>query len=132
MDELLYRSGRGTRWEEGTLERLVREGRLIETDDFLDIPGQPCAYARRPLPGLTKRPVEQVAPAERQRALLGLVADQPRRLSAEKTVTAAARFFGWSPTAEREAARLMADLYQLRDTGAVTGWPDELEPGAEG
>ncbi|WP_415941450.1 hypothetical protein [Streptomyces sp. 067-1] len=131
LDELLYRSGRGTRWEEGTLERLVKEGRLIDTDDFLDIPGRPCAYARRPLPGLTKRPVEHVAPAERQRALLGLLADQPRRLSAEKTVTAAARFFGWSPTAGRAAARLMADLYQLRDTGAITGWPDELEPGAE-
>ncbi|MFD8270961.1 hypothetical protein [Streptomyces flaveolus] len=79
---------------------------------------------------MTKRPVEHVAPAERQRALLGLIEDQPRRLSAEKTVTAAARFFGWSPTAGRAPGRLMADLFQLRDTGAVTGWPDKLEPGA--
>ncbi|MFD5648396.1 hypothetical protein [Streptomyces sp. NPDC127039] len=42
LDELLYRSGRGTRWEEGTLERLVKEGRLIDMDDFLDIPADRC------------------------------------------------------------------------------------------
>ncbi|PZH17854.1 hypothetical protein C1I97_04515 [Streptomyces sp. NTH33] len=128
LGELLYRSGRSQRWEEGTVERLVEEGRLAETDGFLDIPGRPCTHARRPLPGLTKRPVEHVAPAERQRALLGLVEDRPRRLSAEQAVAEAARFFGWSPSTGRAPARLMADLYRLRDTGAVTGWPGKLEP----
>ncbi|MGW2765704.1 hypothetical protein [Streptomyces sp. NPDC001275] len=128
LDELLYRSGRSQRWEEEVVDRLVEVGRLAETDDFLDIPGRPRTHARRPLPGLTKRPVEHVAPAERQRALLGLVEDRPRRLSAEQTVAEAARFFGWSPSTGRAPARLMADLYRLRDTGAVTGWPDKLEP----
>jgi hypothetical protein len=113
---------------EAAADRLVDEGRLTDTDGFLDLPGRPCAHARWPLPGLTKRPVEHVAPAERRRALLGLVEDRPRRLSAEQAVAEAAAFFGWSARAGGVPARLMADLYRLRDSGAITGWPDKLEP----
>ncbi|MDX3640872.1 hypothetical protein [Streptomyces sp. MB09-02B] len=113
-------------------ELLTDEGRIIGTDDFLDLPGQPCAQARWPLPGLTRRPVELVAPAERRRALLGFVEDRPRELGAEQAVAEAAAFFGWSPRTGRAPARLMADLYRLRDTDVITGWPSKLEPAASG
>ena len=109
-------------------DALRDEGRVAETDGFLDLPGRPCEQARWPLPGLTPRPVEHVASAERRRALLGLVEDQPRGLGAEQAVGEALAFFGWSARNAAARARLMADLYRLRDTGALTGWPDKLEP----
>ncbi|MCG7205144.1 hypothetical protein [Streptomyces arenae] len=109
-------------------DRLRDEGRIAETGDFLDIPDRPCTYARWPLPGLTRRPVEHVAPVERQRALLGLVEDRPRGLSVEQAVAAAISFFGWSGGNSAARAKLMADTYRLRDTGAITGWPGKLEP----
>ncbi|MER5584922.1 hypothetical protein ABT090_25265 [Streptomyces asoensis] len=112
---------------DAVVSRLTEEGRIVETNDFLDLPNRPCRAARWPLPGLTRRPVEHVAPAERQRALLGLVEDRPRRLSAEQTLAAAATFFGWSPRTGSAPARLMSDLYRLRDSGTITGWPDKLE-----
>ncbi|MFJ4689813.1 hypothetical protein [Streptomyces sp. NPDC088766] len=107
---------------------LTDDGDIVEANDFLDVPDRPCTQARRPLPGLARRPVEHVAPAERRRALLGLVEDRPRALSAEQAVAEAAVFFGWSPRSGSAPGRLMADLYRLRDTGALTGWPDKLEP----
>lgn len=113
---------------DAVVSRLTEEGRVVETNGFLDLPNRPCGQARWPLPGLTCRPVEHVAPAERQRALLGLVEDRPRRLSAERVVAAAATFFGWSRRTGPAPARLMSDLYRLRDSGALTGWPDKLEP----
>lgn len=109
-------------------DQLRDEGRIAETGDFLDVAGRPCAEARWPLPGLTQRPVEHVAPAERQRALLGFVADRPRGLGAEEAVGEALSFFGWTARNAAARAKLMADLYRLRDTGALTGWPDKLEP----
>ncbi|MFH9041388.1 hypothetical protein ACH4FA_18870 [Streptomyces sp. NPDC017966] len=109
-------------------DQLRDEGRITEAEDFLDVAGRPCAEARWPLPGLTQRPVEHVAPAERQRALLGLVTDRPRGLGAEETVGEALAFFGWTTRNAAARAKLMADLYRLRDTGALTGWPDKLEP----
>ncbi|MFD7700558.1 hypothetical protein [Streptomyces caelestis] len=109
-------------------DQLRDEGRITEAGDFLDVAGRPCAEARWPLPGLTQRPVEHVAPAERQRALLGLVTDRPRGLGAEETVGEALAFFGWTARNAAARAKLMADLYRLRDTGALTGWPDKLEP----
>ncbi len=109
-------------------DRLRDEGRITEAGDVLDVAGRPCEKARWPLPGLTQRPVEHVAPAERQRALLGFVTDRPRGLGAEKAVGEALAFFGWTARNAAARARLMADLYRLRDTGALTGWPDKLEP----
>ncbi|GAA4140584.1 hypothetical protein KBZ00_21330 [Streptomyces sp. RK31] len=109
-------------------DQLRDEGRIAEAGDFLDVAGRPCTEARWPLPGLSQRPVEHVAPAERQRALLGLVADRPRGLGAEEAVGEALAFFGWTARNAAARARLMADLYRLRDTGALTGWPDKLEP----
>ncbi|MFF6993738.1 hypothetical protein ACFY93_02050 [Streptomyces sp. NPDC008313] len=108
-------------------ELLTDEGQIVEKDDFLDVPDRPCTQARWPLPGLTRRPVEHVAPAERRRALLGLVEDRSRELTAEQAVAEAAAFFGWSARTSRVPARLMSDLYRLRDTGALTGWPTALE-----
>ncbi|WP_324789121.1 hypothetical protein [Streptomyces sp. H51] len=113
---------------EAAADRLVDDGRITETDAFLDLPGRICTQARWPLPGLTKRPVEHVAPAERRRALLGLVEDRPHRLGAEQAVAEAVAFFGWTTRTGGAQARLMGDLYRLRDTGAITGWPDELQP----
>ncbi|MFF0686008.1 hypothetical protein ACFYUG_07905 [Streptomyces albogriseolus] len=109
-------------------DQLRDEGRIAEAGDILDVAGRPCTEARWPLPGLSQRPVEHVAPAERQRALLGLVADRPRGLGAEEAVSEALAFFGWTARNAAARARLMADLYRLRDTGALTGWPDKLEP----
>ena len=109
-------------------DQLRDEGRITETGDFLDVAGRPCAEARWPLPGLTQRPAEHVAPAERKRALLGLVTDRPGGLGAEETVGEALAFFGWTARNTAARAKLMADLYRLRDTGALTGWPDKLEP----
>ncbi|MET9305276.1 hypothetical protein ACWIG2_12760 [Streptomyces cellulosae] len=109
-------------------DQLRDEGRIAEAGDFLDVAGRPCTEARWSLPGLSQRPVEHVAPAERQRALLGLVADRPRGLGAEEAVGEALAFFGWTARNAAARARLMADLYRLRDTGALTGWPDKLEP----
>lgn len=113
---------------EDAADRLVAEERVSEANGFFDLPDRTCTYARWPLPGLTKRPAEHVSPAERQRALLGLVEDRPGVLSAEQAVAAAAGFFGWSPRAGGAPPRLMSDLYRLRDTGVLTGWPDRLEP----
>ncbi|GAA3498889.1 hypothetical protein GCM10019016_059920 [Streptomyces prasinosporus] len=112
------------------VDALKGEGRITEADGFLDLPGRPCEQARWPLPGLVPRPVEHVAPAERRRALLGLVEDRPRGLGAEQAVGEALKFFGWSARNTAARAKLMADLYRLRDTGTLTGWPDKLEPPA--
>jgi hypothetical protein len=107
---------------------LVEEGRLVVTRDFFDLPDRACAQARWPLPGLTRRSVDHVAPAERERALLGIVEDRPRGLNAEQTVAEAAAFFGWSSRAGGAPGRLMSDLYRLRDSGGLIGWPDKLGP----
>ncbi|MER5401416.1 hypothetical protein [Streptomyces sp. NPDC002599] len=106
---------------------LVEDGRLVEVRDFFDLPDRPCMKARWPLPGLTRRPVEHVAPGERERALLGLVTDRPRGLGAEQAVAEAAAFFGWSSRTGSASGRLMSDLYRLRDSGELIGWPDKLE-----
>ncbi|MDH3037335.1 hypothetical protein [Streptomyces sp. TRM75561] len=130
LGELLYKprpSSIGTSVN-AAADQLRDEGRIAEAGDFLDVAGRPCTEARWPLPGLSQRPVEHVAPAERQRALLGLVADRPRGLGAEEAVGEALAFFGWTARNAAARARLMADLYRLRDTGALTGWPDKLEP----
>ncbi|MFI1563962.1 hypothetical protein ACH4ZX_13045 [Streptomyces sp. NPDC020490] len=130
MAELLFepRVGSIKARVESAADQLVEEGRTAEAGGFLDIPGRPCGQARWPLPGLTLRPFEHVAPAERRRALLGLVEDQPRGLSAEQAVGEALAFFGWSARNAAARAKLMADLYRLRDSGALAGWPDRLEP----
>ncbi|WP_329186460.1 hypothetical protein [Streptomyces sp. NBC_01428] len=106
---------------------LVEDGRLVEVRDFFDLPYRPSTKARWPLPGLTRRPVEHVAPGERERALLGLVEDRPRGLGAEQAVAEVAEFFGWSTRAGGAPGRLMSDLYRLRDSGELIGWPDKLE-----
>ncbi|MGY0069249.1 hypothetical protein ACWZEH_21170 [Streptomyces sp. QTS137] len=130
LGELLYKPRPSTikASVNAAADRLRDDGRIAETGDFLDMAGRPCAQARWPLPGLTPRPVEHVAPAERQRALLGLIEDRPRDLGAEQAVGEALMFFGWSARTGAARAKLMADLYRLRDTGTLTGWPDKLEP----
>jgi len=100
----------------------------VEAGAFFDLPDRPCTKARWPLPGLPRRPVEHVAPGERERAPLGLVEDRPRGLGAEQVVVGAAAFFGWSPRAGGAPGRLMSDLYRLRDGGKAAGRPDKLEP----
>lgn len=128
LGELLYKTRPTKARVDTAVDQLRDEGRIAEVGDFLDVPGRPCAQARWPLPGLTPRPVEHIAPAERQRALLGLVEDRPRVLGAEEAVAEALALFGWSARNGAARAKLMADLYRLRDTDAVTGWPDKLEP----
>ncbi|MFD0211414.1 DUF3320 domain-containing protein [Streptomyces hirsutus] len=129
LGELLYKPRPSTikASVNDAVDQLLDEGRIAEAGDVLDVAGRPCAQARWPLPGLTLRPVEHVAPAERRRALLGLIEDRPRILGAEETVGEALAFFGWSARNAAARAKLMADLYRLRDTGTFTGWPDKLE-----
>ncbi|MEW2256218.1 hypothetical protein [Streptomyces sp. NPDC047869] len=98
LAELLYKSRPGSISVSvnTAADQLRGEGRIAETGEFLDVTGRSCAQARWPLPGLTARPVEHVAPAERQRCLVGLVEDSPRGISAEEAVGAALAFFGWT------------------------------------
>jgi hypothetical protein len=135
LGEMLYQprlTAAKKRLVDAVEELLTDEGRIVVgQDDFLDVPDRPCEQARWPLPGLTVRTVDHVAPVERRRALLGLVEDRPRELTAEQVVAEAADFFGWSRRAAHVPARLMADLYRLRDTAYVTGWPTALEPAAK-
>ncbi|MEV6422837.1 hypothetical protein [Streptomyces sp. NPDC051662] len=105
--------------------QLVEGGRIAVGGEFFDLPGRPCRYARRPFPGLTKRTVERVAPAERQTALAGLIHDEPGRPYGE-VVADAVRFFGWTTSTPGAKSALAGDLYRLRDQGRVTGWPDSL------
>ncbi|MCX4550376.1 hypothetical protein [Streptomyces sp. NBC_01500] len=107
------------------VEQLVEGGLVAVDGEFFDLPGRPCRYARRPFPGLTKRTVERVAPAERQTALAGLIRDEPRRPYGE-VVADAVRFFGWTPGTPGAKSALAGDLYRLRDQGRITGWPDSL------
>lgn len=107
------------------VEHLIEAGRVAVDGEFFDLPGRPCRYARRPLPGLVKRPVEHVAPAERQTALAGLIHDEPGR-PFDEVVSDSARFFGWSASTRGVKSALASDLYRLRDQGRITGWPDNL------
>lgn len=107
------------------VEQLVEAGRADVDGEFFDLPGRPCRCARRPTPGLEKRPVEHVAPAERETALTGLIHDEPGRPFAE-VVSDAARFFGWTASTRGVKSALVGDLYRLRDQGRIAGWPDGL------
>jgi hypothetical protein len=107
------------------LELLVETGRVAADGEFYDLPERPCHHARRPLPGLVKRPVEHVAPVERQTALAGLIHDEPGR-PFDEVVSDGVRFFGWSASTRGVKSALAADLYRLRDQGRITGWPDSL------
>jgi len=107
------------------VEQLVEDGRVAVEGEFFDLPGRPCRYARRPFPGLTKRTVERVAPAERRTALAGLIHDEPGRPYGE-VVADAVRFFGWTPGTPGAKSALASDLYRLRDQGRIAGWPDSL------
>ncbi|HEY9438404.1 MAG TPA: hypothetical protein VIS29_07095 [Streptomyces sp.] len=107
------------------LEQLVEAGSIAFDGAFYDVPGRPCRYARRPLPGLVQRPMERVAPAERQLALIGLINDEPGR-SFDEIVPEAVHFFGWTMSKRGVKSALASDLYRLRDQGRITGWPDAL------
>ncbi len=108
-------------------DQLRDEGRIAEAGDFLDVAGRPCTEARWPLPGLS------AAGRARSTGRTATSPARPRRgpsagLGAEEAVGEALAFFGWTARNAAARARLMADLYRLRDTGALTGWPDKLEP----
>ncbi|WP_250290986.1 hypothetical protein [Streptomyces atroolivaceus] len=107
------------------VEQLAEDGRVAVDGEFFDLPDRPCRYARRPFPGLTKRTVERVAPAERRTALAGLIHDEPGRPYGE-VVADAVRFFGWTAGTPGAKSALAGDLYRLRDQGRITGWPDSL------
>ncbi|MFF0047827.1 hypothetical protein [Streptomyces sp. NPDC005498] len=107
------------------VEHLVEAGRVAADGEFFDLPGRPCRYARRPLPGLVKRPVEHVAPAERETALTGLIHDEPGR-PFDEVLSDAVRFFGWTVSTRGVKSALAGDLYRLRDQGRIAGWPDSL------
>lgn len=107
------------------VEQLAEDGRVAVDGEFLDLPDRPCRYARRPFPGLTKRTVERVAPAERRTALAGLIHDEPGRAYGE-VVADALRFFGWTASTPGAKSALAGDLYRLRDQGRIAGWPDSL------
>ncbi len=107
------------------VEQLAEDGRVAVDGEFLDLPDRPCRYARRPFPGLTKRTVERVAPAERRTALAGLIHDEPGRAYGEVVVDAL-RFFGWTASTPGAKSALAGDLYRLRDQGRIEGWPDSL------
>jgi hypothetical protein len=107
------------------VEQLAETGRVAVDAEFFDLAGRPCRYARRPFPGLTKRTVERVAPAERRTALAGLIHDEPGRPYGE-VVADAVRFFGWTPGTPGAKSALASDLYRLRDQGRIAGWPDSL------
>ncbi|WP_406406182.1 hypothetical protein [Streptomyces sp. NBC_01643] len=107
------------------VEHLVKDGRVAADGEFFDLPGRPCRNARRPLPGLVKRPVEHVAPAERQTALVGLIHDAPGR-PFDQVLSDGVRFFGWTASTRGVKSALSGDLYRLRDQGRIMGWPDSL------
>lgn len=107
------------------VEHLVEAGRVAADGEFFDLPGRPCRYARRPLPGLVKRPVEHVAPAERQTALAGLIHEEPGR-PYNDVVSDGIHFFGWIASTRGVKSAMAGDLYRLRDQGRIAGWPDRL------
>ncbi|MDX3354174.1 hypothetical protein PV703_12840 [Streptomyces sp. ME01-24h] len=110
---------------QAAVEQLVEKGDIASDGEFLDLPDRACRFARWPLPGLTQRPVEHVAPKERQTAILGLIRDTPG-ISFEDVVPETIRFFGWSARTQGVKSSLVADLYRLRDHGHIVGWPNQL------
>lgn len=107
------------------LEQLAENGEITHGNEFLDQAGRPCRAARWQVPNAVERPLEHVATAERQVALMGLIGESPG-VPHEEVVAEAAGFFGWSSRTRAPKSALLGDLYRLRDQQKIAGWPDNL------
>ncbi|MEV4391208.1 DUF3320 domain-containing protein [Nonomuraea sp. NPDC049607] len=102
---------------------LVREGQLILEEEFVYVPGNKIV-ARSPGDGV-ERKVGQIAPAERDAAIFGIIGDAPG-ISQADLITEVTRFFGWRRTGAEITATLNADLSRLAAAGRISGLPERI------
>ncbi|WP_440581021.1 DUF3320 domain-containing protein [Streptomyces sp. PT19] len=109
------------------LTRLRRKQKAVRSGTVWDLPGREVTVARTPSPDFDRKKVSQVPPAERQVALLGVLAESPG-MRRDELARETARFFGWLRLGTDIKAAFDKDIEELLARKAVEEGPSGLVP----
>ncbi|MFI9559097.1 DUF3320 domain-containing protein [Nonomuraea endophytica] len=109
------------------LGKMARREEAVLDGDFVSVPNG-TVVARHPDDGV-ERKIGQIAPGEREVALLGVIGDCPG-ISQDEVIAEVARFFGWKRLSAEITATLEDDLRRLSDSEAIIGFPEQLGLGS--